>query len=179
MVASTTRVWHRDAPNHTGNGKGASDIAIHFCLAKAGLTCSQPLDEHGHMLMSVMASTPQKTLRRHVGASRGNRQFCARWPCSERPGCWGAGTFAFHARPLKDPSMQWSLHSQLHQPTTTTRSGWKSGKLYQSLLPLPADQPMSRNGKQHASLVRIHVDQGAFSEGAYKEPTGAGSLPYG
>ena len=108
----------RDAPNHTGNGEGASDIAIHFCLAKAGLTCSQPLDEHGHMLMSVMASTPQKTLRRHVDASRGNRQFCARWPCSKRPGCWGAGTFAFHARPLKDTSMQWSLHSQLHQPTT-------------------------------------------------------------
>jgi hypothetical protein len=74
-----------------------------------------------------------------------------------------------YALPLNEPKAA----------TTTTRSGWKSGKLYQSLLSLPADQPMSRNGKQYASAVRIHVDQGAFSEGAYKEPTGAGSPPYG
>jgi hypothetical protein len=102
----------RDRPNHTGEALGASDISIQFCLARAGLKCSQALDANGDMLISAMASMQRITLLRLSGqASRGLR-FCSPWPCGKQRGCWGAGTFAFHAVPLKQPAPMMAIHSQ-------------------------------------------------------------------
>lgn len=102
----------RDKPNHTGEGDGAGDLSVTFCLERAGVRCSPALDTHGDMLISGMKGTSQKALLHLATETSANRRVCLpSTPCGATS-CYGPGMFAFHAAPLKQPSLLRLLYAK-------------------------------------------------------------------
>ena len=141
-------------PDHKSDrysrGLGYSDRSIFTCLASTGLACTSARSAAAgarDALVSVMASQSERELLRLVSHVASGRRFCsALYPCEGGYECWGAGTWAFHGKPLKRRDVMMQVHTALIGRNGSSRASREP----------PTGAPPTPRRAQFAAALRRH-----------------------